>query len=88
MAQTDEERRRIWAGIMRRDDVPGHINKHDLADTINAIDDWLDVPATRAAMRAIIPEPARSSLTDEDIERIACITFARRVGMFTVEEDG
>lgn len=56
---TDEQRREIWAEMMRLGGVS--ITKDDLRAAFNAIDDWFET--NKATVNAAIPQPARTGLT-------------------------
>lgn len=66
MALTDNQRRRIWAYFMRaastRQELIGTtLNKTQLREAVDAIDDWIDLNAT--SFNNALPNPAKTQLT-------------------------
>ena len=74
MALTNEQRKEIWARFMSDlSAVPemigdGTINKHQLRDVVDAIDDWID--ANAASFNNALPEPGKSQLSGKQKYRL------------------
>ena len=54
----------------------GSLNKSDIRDAINAVDDWIDDNST--SFNQAIPQPARSELTLKQKYRLFGFIFYRR----------
>ena len=82
----DEDRRRIWAHIMRqRGEVPPTIVKPELRAAVNAVDAWVD--GNTASFNAALPEPFRSAATPEQKAMMLMFVVMRRAGKLRTEED-
>lgn len=71
---TDEQRREAWAEMMRLGGVS--IAKADLRAAFDAIADWLDTNA--ATINAVIPQPARESLTASQKALLMALVIRKR----------
>jgi hypothetical protein len=81
----DEDRRRVWAHVMRRS---GNIavTKADLRAAVDATDAWLD--ANQTSYNAALPLPFRTSANIVQKTVLLCFVAMRRAGLLGTEEDG
>lgn len=87
----DEERRRVWAHLMRTWDkqlgrIP--VTKPELRAAIDATDAWIE--ANQGSFNSSLPQPFRGAATTPMKTLLFCFVAMRRVGvrMLRTEEDG
>jgi len=79
---TDEDRRVIWAKFMsdigcRQERIgSGTMNKHELRDVVNAIDQWID--DNMASFNSALPEPGRTELSTKQKVELFMAVVKRR----------
>jgi hypothetical protein len=82
-----EERRRVWAYLMRQGDpaaVPG-VSKTDLRAAVDAADGWIE--ANSAAFNSALPAAYRTASTTPQKTMLLCWVAMRRAGLLRVDED-
>jgi len=77
-AMTTEQRRAVWARIMRDETETLGLLKADLLAAVNALDDFLETNA--ATINAAIPQPARGALTVAQKARLLAYVALARYG--------
>jgi hypothetical protein len=83
-----ENRRRVWAHLMRNWDkslgrIP--VNKIELRAAVDAADDWAD--ANAAAYNTALPQPFRGAATTGMKSLLLCYVIMRRANRLRTEED-
>lgn len=77
---TDSDRRKIWAKFMSdisaREEKFGVINKYQIKDLINAVDQWISDNLT--SFNSALPEPAKTQLTGKQKFEIFMAVAQRR----------
>lgn len=84
---TAEERRRVWAYIMRLGagaTVPNCV-KADIREAVDATDAWIDTNA--ASYNTALPVLFRNNATVVQKTLLLCYVAMRRAGVLRVEED-
>ena len=79
MSLTTNQRRRIWADVMRdlsRRNEPIAIGKADLRAAIDALDGWMD--ANAAAVNQALPVAARTGLTAAQKAELLSVVLLKR----------
>ena len=82
-----EDRRRVWAHIMRSWDsgsIP--VTKTDLRAAVDATDQWIE--DNQAAYNSALPQPFRGAATTPQKTLLFCYVAMRRKGLLRTEEDG
>lgn len=77
-ALTDEQRRDLWARMMRENTDGVSISKAELRAALDAIDDRVDSNA--ASMNSAIPQPARGALSASQKARLLSLIVEARFG--------
>lgn len=85
----DEDRRRVWAHLMRSwtstlGSIP--VTKIDLRAAVDATDTWIDT--NQAAFNAALPQPFRGAATTPQKTLLFCYVAMRRAGLLHALEDG
>jgi hypothetical protein len=78
-ALSDDDRKEVWAELMRSLDCPGAITKTDLRAAVDAADAWVD--ANAASFNAALPQPARGGLTNRQKSALLTYVVQRRYGV-------
>ena len=84
---SSEERRRVWAHVMRAWDsgsIP--VTKADLRAAVDATDQWIE--DNQAAYNAALPQPFRGAANTAQKTLLFCYVAMRRKGLLRTEEDG
>lgn len=83
-----EERRRVWAHLMRSMGAVGAVTvtKSELRAAVDATDQWIEDNAS--AFNAALPQPFRGSANLAQKTLLFCYVAMRRSGALRVEEDG
>ena len=81
----DEDRRRIWAHLMRRGQFPGDISKSDLRAAVDAIDTWVE--DNTASFNTALPTTYRTSADADQKAALLMYVVMRRSGKLRTEED-
>lgn len=83
-----EERRRVWAHLMRRwDKALGRIpvTKTELRAAVDATDQWIE--DNQASFNTALPQPFRGAATAPMKTLMFCYVAMRRGGLLRVDED-
>lgn len=83
-----ENRRRIWAHLMRNwDKTLGRIpvTKTELRAAVDATDDWIE--ANQASFNSALPQPFRGAATTPMKTLLFCYVAMRRGGLLRTNED-
>lgn len=81
-----EERRRVWAHLMRINTESLSITKADLRAAVDATDQW--ITDNESAYNLAIPQPARGALSATQKTLLFTFVAMRRKGLLKTEEDG
>lgn len=82
---SDEERRRIWAHLMRTAAGAIPVVKADLRAAVDATDAWID--ANQSAYNAALPQPFRGAASLPLKTLLFCYVAMRRAGTLQTAED-
>jgi hypothetical protein len=86
-ALSAEDRRRVWAHIMRNWDSGSiSVTKADLRAAVDATDQWIE--DNQAAYNLALPQPFRGAATTAQKTLLFCYVAMRRKGLLRTEEDG
>lgn len=83
-----EERRRIWAHVMRQREIFGNVpnvDKIELRAAIDATDAWID--ANAAAFNTALPTVFRNNANLVQKTLLFCYVAMRRAGILRADED-
>ena len=82
-----ENRRRVWAHVMRNWDTGTTIpvTKTELRAAVDATDQWIE--DNQAAFNAALPQPFRGAATPAHKTLLFCYVAMRRKGLLRTEED-
>lgn len=83
---SSEERRRVWAQLMRVNTETMSITKADLRAAVDATDQWIE--DNSSAYNLAIPQPARGALSATQKTLLFTYVAMRRKGLLKTEEDG
>lgn len=81
---SDEERRRVWAHMMRQAAVP--VIKSEFRAAVDATDAWID--ANQASFNSGLPQPFRGAADIQTKTLLFCLVAMRRAGLLHTAEDG
>lgn len=77
---TDSDRKEIWTKFMSdvsaREEKFGAVNKHQIKDLIDAVDQWIS--DNLASFNSALPEPAKTQLTGKQKFEIFMAVAQRR----------
>lgn len=73
---SESDRFGIWADFMSNLPGPTALEKGEIREAVDAVDDWLD--AADDTITAALPEPAKSELTAEQRRRLFMLVLTKR----------
>lgn len=85
---SSEERRRVWAHLMRNWTAAlgvAPVNKADLRAAVDATDQWIE--DNQASFNTALPQPFRGAATTAQKTLLFCYVAMRRAGLLRVTED-
>jgi uncharacterized membrane protein len=88
-ALSSEDRRRVWAHLMRTwDKALGRIpvDKAAFRAVVDATDDWIET--NQASFNAALPQPFRGAATTAMKTDVFCRVAERRANRLRTQEDG
>lgn len=82
MAVLDEQDRiELWRTFMQRLDGSTPLTKHEIKNAVDAVDNWLD--QVDSSIRQALLEPARSTLTEQQVRGLFMLVLNVRHGSVT-----
>ena len=81
----DEDRRRVWAHLMRQVGAVPDVDKPALRAAVNAADAWVDANST--SFNTALPTAFRTAATAAQKARLLAYVVMRRFGNLRTEDD-